>query len=75
MRPRLPPGTLSQRQAEVLTLALAGKSHAEIAATLGISPHTVLAHVREIRIRTESRGRNWLQLLRLRLAAERVEAG
>ena len=49
LRPTLgEPPVLSRREAEVLTWVARGKSNASIGSILGISPHTVDAHLRRI---------------------------
>jgi DNA-binding CsgD family transcriptional regulator len=50
--------TLTTREREVLHLATAGRTNAEIAATLGISPRTVETHrahlMRKLGLRTQT---------------------
>ena len=45
------PGTLSDREREILTWTAAGRRQADIAVTLGLSPRTVENHLRRIRRR------------------------
>jgi DNA-binding NarL/FixJ family response regulator len=42
------PGGLSEREAEVLRLAAAGLTNADIADRLFLSPHTIRAHLQRI---------------------------
>jgi DNA-binding NarL/FixJ family response regulator len=57
--PAAPPANpLSERESEILTMIAKGLSFAEIGESLGISPHTVTAHVRKIydKLSVRSRG-------------------
>ncbi len=51
------PDGLTQREVEVLALVAAGKSNADIAAELVISPNTVVRHVSNILAKTGSSNR------------------
>lgn len=57
-RPAAPANPLSEHEGEILTLVAKGLSFAEIGRSLGISPHTVTAHVRKIyrKLSVNSRG-------------------
>ncbi len=57
--PEMPEGhQLSQREMEILTLLAKGISFAQIGELLGISPHTVTAHIKKIyrKLQVHSRG-------------------
>ncbi len=56
-RPQIPPGTLTAREVEILKLIAAGRSNAEIAATLVVSAATVKTHVNHIFQKTGARDR------------------
>ena len=60
---------LSEREHEVLTLIVKGFSYAEAARLMGISPHTVTAHVRSIygKLEVHSRGEAVYEALQLGL--------
>jgi DNA-binding CsgD family transcriptional regulator len=60
-----PPGfaDLSEREREILALIGAGRSNAEIAEELVISPRTVKRHVENAFARTGVRGRKGLMAL------------
>jgi DNA-binding NarL/FixJ family response regulator len=60
---------LSEREREVLTLIVKGFSYAEAARLMGISPHTVTAHVRSIygKLEVHSRGEAVYEALQLGL--------
>ena len=51
------PDGLTQREVEVLALVAAGKSNADIAQVLVISPNTVIRHVSNILAKTGSANR------------------
>jgi len=53
-----PPSLLSEREAETLRLVAKGLSFAEVGSALGISEHTVVAHVKKIyrKLSVHSRG-------------------
>jgi DNA-binding NarL/FixJ family response regulator len=54
----LEPGRLTEREAEILRLVAKGLSFADVGAALGISSHTVVAHVKKIyrKLAVHSRG-------------------
>ncbi len=56
-RPQMPPGTLTAREVEILKLIAAGRSNAEIAATLVVSAATVKTHINHIFQKTGARDR------------------
>ena len=60
---------LSEREHDVLTLIVKGFSYAEAARLMGISPHTVTAHVRSIygKLEVHSRGEAVYEALQLGL--------
>ena len=43
--------SLSPREVQVLNLIAAGKTHAAIASELGVREHTVLTHIRNLRVK------------------------
>ena len=52
--PQIPPPqqkSLSPREVQVLNLIAAGKTHAAIASELGVREHTVLTHIRNLRVK------------------------
>lgn len=51
------PQHLSARETEVCTQLLRGRDELEIAESLGISPHTVRAHVRRIYLKLDVHSR------------------
>jgi DNA-binding NarL/FixJ family response regulator len=56
-RPQIPPGTLTAREVEILKLIAAGRSNAEIAASLVVSSATVKTHINHIFQKTGARDR------------------
>jgi DNA-binding CsgD family transcriptional regulator len=57
-KPAVQSSPLSDREAEILQLVAKGLSFAEVGAALGVSAHTVVAHVKKIyrKLSVHSRG-------------------
>ena len=55
--PRLPESILTSREREVLGRYASGETAETVAAALSISPHTVLDHIKRIRVRYAGQGR------------------
>ncbi|MFJ5289153.1 response regulator transcription factor [Streptomyces sp. NPDC088348] len=62
-----PTADLSAREAEVLRHMALGRTYTAIARSMSISPHTVDAYVRRIRLKTGVTNRAQLLLLAIRL--------
>ena len=63
------PGRLTSREKEVLAFLTAGKSNAEIAASLNISPSTVKSHLSSIFSKLDVTNRTEAGLVGLRIFA------